>query len=59
MHLLRAPLAKPDIRISPIGSLESSLARRLSCKDSNLVAILASEGEVSCFILFRGYDEPS
>jgi len=51
VQLLRAPLAEFDVRVAPIGRLQCCLVWRLARENSDLVAFLIPQGEVSHLVL--------
>ncbi len=59
VHFFRAPLPQPDVFVASVGRLQGRLAGRLSRKNADLVTILVSQGEVSWFLFFLGYDNAS
>jgi hypothetical protein len=59
VHLLRAPLPEPDVCMAAIGRLQGRLAGRHAGEDADLIAVLLTQGEVSGFLLFIGYDDAS
>jgi hypothetical protein len=57
MNLLGPTLAKSNVCVAPVSSLQSSLARRPACEDTNLVAVGITQDEVSSFFLIFRYDK--
>ena len=54
VQLLRSPLPELDVRVAPVGRLQGRLAGRSARENSDLVAVLVPQGEVSH--LFLGHD---